>query len=153
MTYTFKRHLELKSILTKEILKEKYLVKKLSTVQIAKELKVSKRNVLSYMERYQIKIRTAGEAQRGKILSFSHKEKIKKSLRKDILANPGSLRTSLILRGEMKFCNRCGYTKHPEILVGHHKDRNRNNNSIVNIEILCPNCHALEHYGKKLNKV
>ena len=67
MTYTFKRHLELKSILTKEILKEKYLVKKLSTVQIAKELKVSKRNVLSYMEKYQIKRRTAGEAQKGLI--------------------------------------------------------------------------------------
>ena len=41
-------------------------------------------------------------------------------------------------------CNRCGYDK---ITVVHHKDRNRSNNSLENLEILCPNCHALEHQG------
>ncbi len=43
-------------------------------------------------------------------------------------------------------CSRCGYKKHPEILQVHHKDRNRRNNNVDNLEVLCPNCHALEHY-------
>ncbi len=41
-------------------------------------------------------------------------------------------------------CNRCGFA---EVLEVHHKDRNRLNNSIDNLEILCPNCHAMEHRG------
>jgi hypothetical protein len=44
-----------------------------------------------------------------------------------------------------KVCNRCGYSDHPEILQVHHIDRNRMNDSISNLEVLCPNCHELEH--------
>lgn len=43
-------------------------------------------------------------------------------------------------------CNRCGYDKYVGILKVHHKDRNRNHNNITNLELLCPNCHDLEHY-------
>ena len=43
-------------------------------------------------------------------------------------------------------CNRCGYNKHPEIIHVHHKDRNRSNNSVDNLEALCPNCHWTEHF-------
>lgn len=43
-------------------------------------------------------------------------------------------------------CERCGYNKITQILEVHHKDRNRNNNNILNLEILCPNCHDEEHY-------
>ena len=42
-------------------------------------------------------------------------------------------------------CNRCGYDEQTEILEVHHKDRNRENNKLDNLEILCPNCHAVEH--------
>jgi 5-methylcytosine-specific restriction endonuclease McrA len=52
-------------------------------------------------------------------------------------------------RGEIKACNRCGYNEHPEILVIHHKSRNRSNNTARNLEILCPNCHAIDHYVKR----
>lgn len=43
-------------------------------------------------------------------------------------------------------CSTCGYDKHPEVLQVHHKDRNRENNSIENLEILCPTCHEVEHF-------
>ncbi len=43
-------------------------------------------------------------------------------------------------------CNRCGYDKYVGILKVHHKDRNRTHNTISNLELLCPNCHDLEHY-------
>lgn len=42
-------------------------------------------------------------------------------------------------------CNRCGYDSIPEILEVHHKDHNHNNNEVDNLELLCPNCHAIEH--------
>lgn len=44
-------------------------------------------------------------------------------------------------------CERCEYDK-KEILNVHHKDRDRKNNDLSNLELLCPNCHAEEHYLK-----
>ncbi len=50
-------------------------------------------------------------------------------------------------------CERCGYDKR-EILHVHHKDRDRGNNELNNLELICPNCHYEEHYLEKswLNK-
>lgn len=48
-------------------------------------------------------------------------------------------------RNMIRCCDICGYKEHPEILGIHHKDRNRNNNSIENLQILCPICHSIEH--------
>ncbi|MBX2866541.1 HNH endonuclease [Candidatus Kaiserbacteria bacterium] len=45
-------------------------------------------------------------------------------------------------------CERCNYDL-LEILIVHHIDRNRDHNSLSNLELLCPNCHAKEHYLKK----
>lgn len=46
-----------------------------------------------------------------------------------------------------QICNRCGYAEYPEVLVVHHKDRNRDNNLPSNLEILCPTCHEVEHFS------
>ena len=47
-----------------------------------------------------------------------------------------------------KIGNRCNITDYRVIIV-HHKDRNRTNNDISNLEILCANCHFIEHYKPK----
>lgn len=49
-------------------------------------------------------------------------------------------------RGEK--CGRCEYSK-IEILQIHHKDRNRDNNELSNLELICPNCHYEEHFLEK----
>lgn len=41
-------------------------------------------------------------------------------------------------------CNRCNISDKKVLLV-HHKDRNRMNNIIKNLEVLCRNCHWIEH--------
>lgn len=46
-------------------------------------------------------------------------------------------------------CSRCGYFKVSGILQLHHKDRNQDNNSFGNLELLCPNCHEEEHFENK----
>lgn len=58
-----------------------------------------------------------------------------------------SLKIRLLkIRGTV--CERCGYNK-KEILHVHHKDRNRTNNELHNLELICPNCHYEEHYLKR----
>lgn len=49
-----------------------------------------------------------------------------------------------------KKCERCNYDKHEAGIVVHHIDRNRENNDISNLEVLCAICHAIEHWGEKL---
>ena len=51
-----------------------------------------------------------------------------------------------LIRG--KQCEHCSFSIH-QVLQVHHKDRDTSNNTIENLEILCPNCHASEHYLKK----
>lgn len=43
-------------------------------------------------------------------------------------------------------CEKCGYVQYTEILVIHHIDGNRRHNKRDNLLLLCPNCHAIEHY-------
>lgn len=43
-------------------------------------------------------------------------------------------------------CNRCNYNTCRGALEVHHIDRDRGNNNLSNLEILCRNCHAEEHY-------
>jgi HNH endonuclease. len=48
-----------------------------------------------------------------------------------------------------KKCERCAYDKHEAAIIVHHIDRNRDNNDLGNLEVLCANCHAIEHYGEE----
>lgn len=41
-----------------------------------------------------------------------------------------------------KECNRCKSKRH---IVVHHIDRNRQNNDLKNLEVLCTRCHHIEH--------
>ncbi len=43
-------------------------------------------------------------------------------------------------------CQRCRYDKCSSALQVHHIDRNRKNNEIENLEVVCRNCHAEEHF-------
>ena len=56
-----------------------------------------------------------------------------------------TVRKNMIARGMLDKCERCGFDSSPNILGVHHKDRNRNNNELENLEVLCPNCHSMEH--------
>jgi 5-methylcytosine-specific restriction endonuclease McrA len=51
----------------------------------------------------------------------------------------------MLRRGLINKCKICGYDVQPKILGVHHKDRNPKNNDMSNLEVLCPNCHSLEH--------
>jgi hypothetical protein len=42
-------------------------------------------------------------------------------------------------------CYYCGYNKYEDVLQVHHLDKNRNNNNIKNLRIVCPTCHSEVH--------
>lgn len=66
--------------------------------------------------------------------------------KKDKVKSYRQLRERLF-RIRPKKCERCGFSIY-KILQIHHRDRDRNNNELNNLELLCPNCHAMEHYLK-----
>lgn len=74
----------------------------------------------------------------------------------DIQSN--KVRIKLLEEGYKKHqCERCGLTEwlgQPIPLELHHKDGNRNNNTLDNYELLCPNCHAFtdSYRGKNCSK-
>jgi predicted nucleic acid-binding Zn ribbon protein len=78
-----------------------------------------------------------------------HRKGIKYKLNrpKDKVKSQRSLKIKL-LQIKRKKCERCGFKKY-QILQIHHKDRNRDNNNVNNIELICPNCHFEEHYLEK----
>jgi hypothetical protein len=45
-----------------------------------------------------------------------------------------------------KLCEYCGTNKNLEI---HHKDKNRDNNQLSNLILLCRSCHSKQHRGKE----
>ena len=66
---------------------------------------------------------------------------------KDKVRSQRALKIRLLdIRGNS--CGRCDYSKF-EILQIHHKDRDRTNNDLANLELICPNCHYEEHLLEK----
>lgn len=51
----------------------------------------------------------------------------------------------LLKKGGKITCSRCG-NNDARVLDAHHKDFNRRNNSVENLEWLCKNCHFLAHH-------
>ena len=54
-----------------------------------------------------------------------------------------------VLMADSMCCSKCGWNKEIGILELHHIDRNTKNNHISNLQILCPNCHSLDHFYAK----
>ena len=75
---------------------------------------------------------------------------------KDIQTN--KIRRKLLEEGYKEYkCECCGNTEwlgNPIPLEVHHKDGDRNNNTLENFELLCPNCHAFtDSYRGKNSRV
>jgi hypothetical protein len=52
---------------------------------------------------------------------------------------------------EKEKCERCGFNG--QALHIHHKDRNHKNNKIDNLEVLCANCHHIEHREESIKRI
>ncbi len=73
-----------------------------------------------------------------------HTEKVKEKLRKRFTTTGITLYRKKAYEKYGYKCNRCGVVDKRVLLV-HHRDRNRRNNKVENLEVMCYNCHAIEH--------
>jgi hypothetical protein len=76
---------------------------------------------------------------------YCSKQCTSKGNHKEWHPNFTTVRKAMLTRNKINKCERCGFDKYKQILGVHHKDRNRNNNKLSNLEVLCPNCHSIEH--------
>ena len=53
---------------------------------------------------------------------------------------------ALALRSLPNRCASCSFEQVPEVLEVNHKDFDRSNNRLSNLEILCPTCHQIYHF-------
>lgn len=66
-----------------------------------------------------------------------------------VLRNANRFKTGIGIYQKLKKLSlddlRCERCNSEENLLVHHKDRNRHNNELDNLELLCKSCHQLEH--------
>jgi hypothetical protein len=70
-------------------------------------------------------------------------------------AQSDKTRKKILLEQRGQRCENCGLTEwlgHPIPLELHHADGDSDNNSETNLQLLCPNCHALTGTHKSRNK-
>lgn len=127
-----------------------------SKAYMARELDCNPKTINPILEKLGL---TYSGNQSGKGIS---KPKLKLTLEeylissKDIQSN--KVRIKLLDEGyKLHKCEKCGLTEwlgQPIPLELHHKDGNRNNNTLENYELLCPNCHAFtdSYRGKNCSK-
>lgn len=92
---------------------------------------------------------------------YRKKQLLNKWLRNELTVQPTSglcesIRKYLFEKHEFK-CDKCGFEGYNRItgntiLQIHHLDGNSNNNSIENLQVLCPNCHAMTENYMGLNR-
>jgi Zn finger protein HypA/HybF involved in hydrogenase expression len=70
---------------------------------------------------------------------------VNKSAKETFAPKFTTVRKAMVKRNMLKKCENCGFDTYPQLLGVHHKDRNRNNNNLENLAVLCPNCHSIEH--------
>ena len=140
--------------ISKDELIELYLNQKFSMNYIANLKKVSHTAIKKRLKIFNISLRTYHEQKKADSLMGrtieSHKHQViegsKKRNRKIYLA---------IAKANFKWeCMKCGKLKTNDNfdLIVHHKDRNRFNNDVSNLMVLCQPCHAFIH-GKMENHI
>ncbi len=69
---------------------------------------------------------------------------------KDVVKDLETLRKRIIeLRGDK--CVRCGYNKYPVLHIHHIIEKSKGGlDDINNLELICPTCHAEEHYIRRI---
>lgn len=81
-------------------------------------------------------------------------EFIKQKIKNNEYIHREIIKKYLLLTREYKCfkCNRTKWNNYPIPLEAHHKDGNYKNNSDENLELICPNCHALTDTYKGKNR-
>lgn len=145
-----------KDILEREDEIRQWIFENRSKASIAKELGCNPKTVDRVLKK--LNIEYAGNQSGKGYTKVKNKMNLLQYLKesKDIQSN--KVRIKLLEEGYKEYkcecCNNKEWLGKPIPLELHHKDGNRNNNSLENFELLCPNCHAFtdSYRGKNCSK-
>ena len=131
----------------------KWIEEKQSKTYICRQLKCKPETLNSYLEKMEISY----QGNQGLKGFSSNQYKTAKEYVKGESVNSHKLREKLIKDGIKKCqCELCGLEKWQGQKIPlelHHKDGNHYNNDFNNLQILCPNCHAIQtNNGIELKK-
>lgn len=132
--------------LTKEIIEKEYISSNRTMKEVSRYLGISPQTLCSYIKKLNIKSKPSNWKGKAWNSGITYKED-KRILAKDkhprykggkgYCSDFHHLRSKL-LPNKCEICNKEG-----ELL--HHKDKNKNNNNIKNIQVLCFSCHTRLH--------
>ena len=132
-------------ILEQKALIVKWIEEKQSKTFIAQQLHCKPETLNRYLQQMGIKYE-GNQSGKGVAKPRSSKMTLAEYLQhsKDIQSNKVRLRLleEGIKEHKCESCGRKTWLGKPIPLELHHKDGNRNNNTITNFQLLCPNCHA-----------
>jgi len=129
-----------------EWLYDQYWVLKKSLGGIAQEVSASSPTVKGWMREVEVPLRTP--AQRGALSSQKRlAQRESHPWWRGKGGNPHVRARRMLLRSNVpRRCARCGEER-LRLLNAHHKDGNRDNNVLGNLQWLCTKCHARTHFG------
>ncbi len=124
---------------------------------MARELNCNPKTINPLLEKLDI-IYEGNQSSKGQSKPNGQGMTLQEYLNNSIDIQSNKVRKKLLDEGYKEHrCECCGLTswlEQPIPLELHHKDGNRNNNSLENYELLCPNCHAFtdSYRGKNCSK-
>ena len=143
-------------ILEREQEIRQWITESRSKAYMARELSCNPKTINPILERLGLKY---GGNQSGKGFSKNNKEmSLLEYLEKSQDIQSNKVRKKLLNEGYKEYrcecCNLTEWLNKPIPLELHHLDGNRNNNTLNNYQLLCPNCHAQtdSYRGKNVSK-
>ena len=128
-----------------------------SKAYMARELNCNPKTINSILVKLGIDY-SGNQSGKGQSKSNNNYMQLQKYLATSLDIQSNKVRNKLLREGYKNHqCECCGMTEwlgQPIPLELHHKDGNRNNNTLENYQLLCPNCHAFtdSYRGKNCAK-
>ena len=128
-----------------------------SKAYMARELNCNPKTINSVLAKLGIDY-SGNQSGKGQSKSNNNYMPLQKYLTTSLDIQSNKVRNKLLREGYKNHqCECCGMTEwlgQPIPLELHHKDGNRNNNTLENYQLLCPNCHAFtdSYRGKNCAK-
>jgi hypothetical protein len=139
-------------ILTRKTDVERWIVENRPKAYICRQLQCKPSTLESYLRKWNIEY-SGNQGERGLKVSNQRKTAIEYADKQYGVKTP-LLRKKLIQDGlKQECCEMCGINEwmgNKLTLELHHVDGNRFNNSVNNLQILCPNCHSLTPNHSKM---
>ena len=101
-------------------------------------------------ERYRTLYRNERTKQQRK--EYRERPEVRIKMRENARKNKYNGAAGKVLERDKYKCVKCGYRKDRRVLEVHHKNTDRKDNSVGNLETLCPTCHRIAHLPTKSEK-